>query len=266
MKLGRCDKYSPNRVICYYVSMLDKIVGKYSIVKNRTVNVNYTPVDAITSSKITNPGGAYLTVLFPPWHGGVAVYDKLTRRLVKNGSAVLAYKFHGQILQPDVQMVIKSYEHIQKTVTNKIHELVEKYSYQYVDLTACSLGNVALLLVASTYPDFRKATLIVSGSTLARDMWEGSRTGIIRQQFEATGITESMLSKAWANLAPSSHVAALAGKEVTMYISGTDKVIPARYQQEMADAVLAVNPKTRVYVYARGHVASVAGYGLHGKL
>jgi hypothetical protein len=246
--------------------MLDKIVGKYSIVKNRTVNDNYTPADAITSSKLTNPGGAYLTVLFPPWHGGVAVYDKLTRRLVKNGSAVLAYKFHGQILQPDVQMVIKSYEHIQKTITNEISKLVEKYNYQYVDLTACSLGNVALFLVASKYPLFRKATLIVSGSTLARDMWEGSRTGVIRRQLEAKGITESTLSKAWSGLAPSNHVTAFAGKEVTMYVSTTDKVIPARYQQEMADCMLAVNPATRVYVSAKGHVASVAGYGLSGKL
>lgn len=246
--------------------MLDRFIAGYGAVRHSAIDLDYRPSQAITSKRLSNPRGNRLSVLFPPWHGGGVAYDILTRRLARNGSAVLSYNFHGQILQPDIDSVVESFNVIQDSVVADIHALSEKHDYCAVNLIASSLGNVSLAMVADKHASFQKATLVVAGSNLARCMWDGGRTRSIRQQFETQNISVSVLDDAWRQLAPKAHVDAFKDKEVLMYLSESDTIIPARYQREIAENLQAVTDNIHIHTDQSGHAATIAGFCLRGEL
>lgn len=246
--------------------MLDKVISRYSALRHSTIDTNYTPQQAVQAKKLTNPHGKNLTILLPPWHGGSIVYDALTRRLVATGSAVLSYQFHKHILEPNIANVLDSFGTIRQTVTDDIAALVAVNGYSGVDFIASSLGNVSLCQIASAYPAFRKATMVVAGSNLARSAWEGSRTQDLRMSFEAQGVSESELDAAWADLAPMKHAEAFKVKQVSMFASTSDTVIPAAYQAEMVEAIRAVNAHVAVHSSPNGHAAAISQFCLRGPL
>ncbi len=125
---------------------------------------------------------------------------------------------------------------------------------------------MSLCLIADEYRDFRKATMIVAGSNLARCTWEGSRTQAIRKQLELNNTTEGALDAAWQQLAPKTYAAAFAGKEVGMYISETDTVIPTQYQEEMVTSIKSAGADVTAHYSRNGHAASIAGFCLMGEL
>jgi len=244
--------------------MIDRLMGYYAGYKFKDVDSSYQPSMAIQSSQLSNEKGGFLTVLFPPWRGGDGAYNVLAKRLAKRGSAVLSYKFHHDILEPDVERTIGSFTYIQSTVVNELKRLAEAHHYKDVYLIGSSLGNVSLALVAKAFPDFTSATMVVAGSNLARCVWEGDRTQSIRQGFEAQGIDEATLARAWQALAPMSAGSSFAGKDVHMIVSTTDKIIPATYQQEMVETVATFAERMDVKASKLGHIASVANYCLRG--
>ncbi len=222
---------------------------------------------AVEQTRIVNGDAPNLTVLFPPWRGGHQAYDLLTRRLVRSGSAVLRYWFSPQILEPNVARVLESFEHIRRTVTADLEELTQDNRYQRVSLTASSLGNVSLGLVAKSFAGFHDATFVVAGSNLARSVWEGSRTQSIRLSLEDQGVDIESLDKAWAEIAPKDAASSFGGKSARFVTSTTDGIIPAAYQTEMAQAVRPYANETRVEPHRTGHVSTVALYcASHGAI
>lgn len=246
--------------------MLDRLVGQYAARKYAAVDAAYTPEMAITSTHLVNEGASRLTVLFPPWRGGEAAYDLLTKRLANNGSAVLRYAFHGQILESKVERVLESFAYIQQNVTEDLEQLHARGAYEQTSLVASSLGNVSLALVARSFPSFHSATLVVPGSNLAKCVWQGSRTGSIRGAFMQQGIDESALSTAWAEIAPSAAAGSFVGKQLQVIISSSDGVIPSRYQHEMATEIAAQVTDAQIVRTRVGHIANVARYCLIGAL
>jgi len=245
--------------------MIDFAISRYASLRYREMDSNYQTSDAITGRSIIDPSSERLTVLFPPWHGGGFVYGALARRLKDNGSSVLSYTFHGDVLQPDVDTVLQSFTYIKDTITEDIDELNREHRYDAVDLVATSLGNVSLALVASEYGEFRNATMIVPGSNLARCMWEGSRTQDIRQQFEAQGLAVEDLDSSWDILAPKQYAEVFADKNVKIHISDSDTVIPAGFQQEMAVALRENAANLDLKTSQHGHVANILKYCLSDK-
>lgn len=246
--------------------MLDPLIGAYSAYRHSEIDAAYDPSQAVTAKTLINPSGEYLTVLFPPWRGGGPVYRALTRRLVKKGSAVLVYRFHKHVLEPDIDRVVDSFGVIKDTVTSDIRSCVSERGYRGTDLISTSLGNVSMCLVAGAYPDFRRATMVAAGSNLARSMWEGNRTEPLRAAFETQGVTKENLDTAWDQLAPMRHAEAFAGKNVAMYVSQTDKVIPYAYQAEMAESVIASGADVTIHSSRRDHAESIVHFCLRGQL
>ena len=240
--------------------MLDRVLTAYSSLRHSKLDERYEPAWAITGKTCTNPNARRLTLLLPPWHGGGAVYEILARRLAKEGSAVLRYAFHGQILEPNAERVRASFHFIQQAVVADIEALTAEKSYESVDFIASSLGNVSLALIASRYRNFRKASMVVAGSNLARSVWEGSRTQALREAFEAQGLDEQALDTMWTELAPKNHAEFFSGKEVAMHVSTADTVIPTHYQIEMAEHMRAVCDNATVTYLNKGHAASVIDF------
>jgi hypothetical protein len=246
--------------------MLDKLFARYSAAVNRNPGVDYTSDKAVSSWRLTHPDSDVLTVLFPPWHGGGYAYGLLSQRLSAQGSAVLNYRFHAQILRSDTAAVLSSFDVIKHTVSHDIRELTARHGYKEIDLMASSLGNISLSLVASELDDFSRATMVVAGSNLARCAWEGTRTVGIRQGFETQGIAETDIDVAWAGLAPMRYADAFAGKPVRMYVSQADSVIPTPYQHEMVQAMQAAGALVDLYTSKLGHVGTIGNYCAYGEI
>lgn len=242
--------------------MLDNVLGFYASRKYSQLDDGYKPDMAITSSNLVNANGANLTVLFPPWRGGDIAYDLLAKRLIRNGSAVLRYKFNPQILEPNVNRVLASFNFIQNKVIDDLTKLIESRKFGQINLVASSLGNVSLGLVAKNFPHFTNTTMVVAGSNLAKSAWRGARTQHIRNTFEQQGFTEDMLDEAWASVAPKSAVNSFSGKPVHLLMSVTDTVIPTIYQQEMLEELHMAGAITTIDSYNSGHIATVARYCL----
>ncbi len=236
--------------------MLDKFMVRNRL-QGDIFSQEYTPDQAITDRKLVNSEGQNLSVLFPPWHGGGVPYEKLIKRLTNKGNAVLAYYFHDEILKPDVDLVAESYAYAKETIADDLETIRKSNDYLRINLIATSLGNAAFAAVSGRFTDFDSATIFVSGSSLAKSMWHGSRTQHIRTGIEQKGYDLADVEAAWYDMAPINHLDALVGKEVTMIASLTDELIPSRYQRELVDVTRAadINPTIR---YTRlGHYATV---------
>lgn len=245
--------------------MFDKLL----VINNTRKDVftpEYTPGQAVVDRKLVNEFGTNLHVLFPPWHGGGSVYEKLIQRIAKKGDAALAYYFHDEILKPNSNQVLASFESIRDTVAEELDHLLSTRSYQRVNLIAMSLGNPALAIVTSKFTDFDSVTLVDGASRLATAMWHGSRTQHIRAGIEKEGHDLSYLERAWIDLAPINHVGALVGKDVTMIVSKTDEIIPTEYQEELVAAIQAAGIDPTVQRTRLGHYASIGRYCLYGDL
>jgi len=238
--------------------MLDTVYGKYSERVDVLFDATYAPSDVWTPSE--------LTVLFHPWHGGGRAYQVLQKRLTARNRAVLPLLFHDQILTHDTQQVLESFQTVQSKVSTKLQELAESGRYTRTSLFAASLGTPALAMTATAFRGFDRATLLTPGSNLATCMWEGRRTQAIRDHLERQGETLADIDEVWQPIAPVNHVAAFKGKELTAIVSGSDKIIPTKYQDAFADAVLDADINARIYRSSYGHHGTIGRYCLLGNI
>ena len=227
----------------------------------------YTPNQAVGRLDLINPAGRELNVLLPPWHGGGSFTDYFASKITKAGNAVLDCHFHDDILGPDPEKVVASYDVIGRTVADKIVETVDLAAsagqrYESVNLVSMSLGNTALLAIASRYSNFDKVTMIVNASRLADSMWHGVRTQHLRSRMEAQGHSLQTLSEIWADLAPINHLNLLKDKQIVTYLSDTDSIIPTRYQEELVRAMLIAGLRPEVRTTRFGHYGAVGKFCL----
>jgi hypothetical protein len=246
--------------------MLDRTMSYRGVKRNVLSTPGYSANQAVLSEQLLAPDNPNLTVLLPPWHGGGKFYERLASRLIARGNAVLVYDFHDDILKPDVDEVVASFHQIQSHVSDRLHELRDTERYQSVSLIAASLGTPILAMVASMFPDFDKATMITPGSDLAKCMWQGIRTAHIRRAFESQGVEQQQLETAWSSLAPVNHTASMVGKDLSLIISKTDRIIPTRFQHEYA-SVLNVNDIVPDVTSSNlGHYGTIGRFCLSGNM
>jgi len=238
--------------------MIDQLRGTRQLAQDVWINPDYAPNQAVTTMELSGPTDAdHLTVLFPPWHGGGTAYDHLKKRLGAAGSAVLDLKFSDFILGPNADEVVQSYGVVEEKVATELDRLAEEHHYRQVHAFGASLGNVALGVVARRFNGFTDTTMVVAGSNLARSMWEGFRTQRLRGYYEAQGVSEDALDKAWHDLAPKTNAGAFNGKPVRLFMSSKDDIIPSKYQVEMERELTGAGAHVRSRTSRLGHYLSV---------
>lgn len=205
-----------------------------------------------------------MTVIFPPWHGGSKAIDILANRITKTGSAVLTFDFHDQILEPNVERVQRSFEHISNLASTAIRSLQKEFDYEHISLLGLSLGTASMALTAEALGNFDSATFVVGSSNLARSMWEGRRTQAIRKDLENQGCTADDLDEAWQNLAPQNHAHAFAGKDVRMILSRNDAIVPTYYQRELVNKFTNAGANVSGTFGRLGHYATAVNFCLRG--
>ncbi len=227
---------------------------------------DYDPARIITSDTLINSTGETLEVLFAPWHGGGAAYERLAMRHAARGDAVLSFNFDDQLLTYDSDQVLKSFRALSETAAERINKLASTGAYRDVNLTAASLGTSALTMTAPLLNRFDRIRLVTPGANVADCTWHGIRTKHIKYELEKRGETYDSLNDKWQPIAPVTHVAALVGKEVELVLSRTDKIIPTRSQYEYASAVRAQGIQPKVSYRFGGHYWTIGRYCYTGAL
>lgn len=246
--------------------MLDKLVSRQGARRDKLSTQSYRPEEVVTGRKFLNPNGQQLYVLFPPWHGGAQPYQKLARRLAAQNKAVLAYTFHDEILKPDVDEVLKSFQCMQTIVADELNTIADSQKYDHIRLISMSLGNPALAMVTAEFDRFDSASFALSATDLASSMWHGIRTQRVRQGIESQGYSLEAVKQAWAPMAPINNLAALAGKNIDILVSTADAVIPASYQYEYVNALRDYGIEPTVSTTRLGHYAAIVKFCLYSQI
>lgn len=240
----------------------------YSVRKDPPLDPAYTQERAIVGKRLTNPRAEKLCVLLPGWHNSSKRIPLrwLVKRLSKRGWAILVYDFHPQILEADEKMVVESFRHIQASICEDLDSLTARRGYKKVHLLGISLGSVACSLVADGFKGFTGATLVVGGDDLAIDMWHGTRSQILRRDFQKLHVGIRKLDKDWRYVAPVNHLKNFSGKPVTMVLATADKVIRTEYQKRLAERLKENGAELLIRKNHLGHVLTVVRFCLLGKV
>lgn len=237
--------------------MIDQLLIKRDYKKQKPLDPNYQPQDAINAKRLIELKNHKLAVIFPSWHTHNFPMNILVKRLASRGWSVLYYDFHDQILEPDDMTVVRSFKYIQEKVSRDIEDLVHKKMYRQVHMIGISLGCVPLSLVCDKFKKFTSVTMVVGGEDLAIDMWYGSRTQDLRQKFENVHIGIRKLSQEWDNLGPDHHLKSFKSRPVTSIISKRDTYIPTKYQYKLADELAKAGAKIKIKKRLTGHTLTI---------
>ncbi|HSW90948.1 MAG TPA: hypothetical protein VLH84_02160 [Patescibacteria group bacterium] len=254
--------------------MIDAMMCRQADRAGYTVDPSYSPGHVIRGIQIVNPDAERLSVVFPPWHGGGVYGNVLASRIANHRdpdgsqSAVWTYDFADDIIHPSVDGVLAGYRTIRDRVARDLDSAVGPGRlYRSVDIYSVSLGTVAASVVASAYPNFRAATMVVPGSSLAHCLWEGVRTQALRAALVANhaGLDVDALHDAWRELTTLHSITSFAGKAALVVRSWSDNIIPRDYQtQVMAQLVAAGARVESPRATSFGHYATAANYCLRG--
>jgi pimeloyl-ACP methyl ester carboxylesterase len=219
--------------------------------------------ELITSEfyEVNNPRGLY--VLIPSWRGRLDYYALIRRKLMKEGYSCIEYSSAPRMLSSDYQMTVELFEEVKNFVSEQIRKLVQEYQLKEVNIIGTSIGCVEALMIANHNEIIKKVVLVAPGCCLAESMWKGIRTQEIRKNMEVKGITLTFLKEQWKTLAPENNIDGLLGKEITVYLSKSDEIIPyelgLQLVQKMKENNLAPLVKENTFF---GHYLTILNYYL----
>lgn len=237
--------------------MIDALYARYSLSKEKPLDPNYKPSDAIQRRILLNEGAGKLAVIFPGWHTHNFPVDVLAKRLVRKGWAVMYYDFHDQILEPDEDLVVESFRYIRDTIIQDMEKLLAKKTYEELRLISISMGGVLLALVADKFPHFTGATAVVGGDNLAIDMWHGLRTKPYAKQFQKMHVGVRRLAKEWETVSPEAHLGHFKNKPVKFVMSRHDKFVLTKYQEKLLEKLIRTGAQVKVKKHWVGHTLTI---------
>jgi hypothetical protein len=242
--------------------MIDALYTRYAKHKEKPLDPNYQPHDAIQAKKLINPQADKLAVIFPGWHTHKFPINILAKRLAKRGWAVLYYDFHDQILEPDEDVVVESFRVIRDTISKEIQELLTKHDYLRVHFISVSMGGVPMALVCDKFSHFTSVTAVVGGDNLAINMWYGLRTDHYRRAFEKMHVGVRRLAKDWDILAPEKHLRHFKGKPIKFVMSLHDNFVRTKYQKRLAERLQEAGAQITIKRRFSGHMVTILRYCL----
>jgi len=181
--------------------------------------------DYIREDFIQNKNSKRVYVILPGWYQSPTwLYKILKNRIFSRGYSYVYYSFKPEILSTNLNLTKNGFSEISKKVALEIKSLKRKFSE--VVLIGISLGAVSASMIANKSPELDKLVLVCPGNSLAESLWYGTRTRDIEEDFVKRKISLKNLKKIWKNLAPENNLNNLHNKEILIYISQSDIVVP----------------------------------------
>ncbi len=238
------------------ISPVDKIVNKVEGLpdhwdKTATLRHRFTHTKGSTT----------LCVSVPPWRGRFYYDTFIKRRAQKAGYSYLEFLVPQTLLYPDCDITDELCEMIRGRMIGEINHWKEKYGLEKIELVGLSVGCVGAMLIANNNPSVSKIELVAPGNSLAESVWYGIRTVNFRRELERRGMTLEFLMKHWKKLAPENNLHGLEGKEISVYISKSDQIIPYRFGKKLVEKMHEKGLKPQVFVNKfLGHYGTVVRF------
>ncbi len=169
-----------------------------------------------------------LYVIAPYWQATISQFPMriLKKRILQAGYSCLIYQFPIKILSENVNLTEEYFKEIEKEIKKDIFEIKEKHKFKEIIMLGMSLGCVNALMVSNQNQDVNRVILVVPGDSLSDSLWRGVGTRKLRNQIAKHHINLKELEKDWQDLDPKNNINGLAGKEIEVYLSKADKIIP----------------------------------------
>jgi pimeloyl-ACP methyl ester carboxylesterase len=189
--------------------------------------LNYPRIRKI-SKRFFHGGYGKLYVINPYWHASLSELPirLLKRRILKAGYSCLIYQFPGKILSENIHLTEKYFKEIQEEIRKDVKHLKNKHNFREVIVIGMSLGCINALMVANKNPDVNKVSLVVPGDSLADSLWRSIGTKKLKNKIKMENVNLRELEKDWQCLDPKNNIDGLFDKEIEIYLSRSDKVIP----------------------------------------
>lgn len=141
--------------------------------------------------------------------------------------------YDRDILTPNPDLTLAKFTEVKNHVIQIIHDLPKKQQ-KHISLFGTSLGTFLACLVAKETASVDRLILNLSGADLAEVIWSWDTTlsGFKRDLIKKK-ITLSKLKTHWQSLSPQSNMADSHVKQVLLYLSAQDELIPFNQQEEL---------------------------------
>lgn len=172
--------------------------------------------------------GSKLYVITPYWQATMLDIPMriLKKRILKTGNSCLIYQFPVKILSENIHLTEEYFKEIQEEVKKDIKEIKSEYKFSEIIVVGISLGCVNASMITNKNPDINKLILVVPGDSLSESLWRGIGTKKLKNQIIKHHINLEELEKDWRKLDPKNNIDGLSGKDIEIYLSRSDKIIP----------------------------------------
>jgi predicted esterase len=184
-------------------------------------------------------GSEELFVILPPWGGRFYLNFFLRKKILKRGCSFLEYEFPEAILSSSWETTVEDFNRIRDNINKEIEKLKKRYKFKKINLVGISIGCINTCMIANNNSIIDKICLIVPGRCLAESMWKGISTQKIRQAYEKNGINLKKLKEYWRSLAPENNINKLKAKEISIFLSKADVIIPFHCGKKLVEEIKA---------------------------
>jgi len=169
-----------------------------------------------------------LYVITPYWHANMKdiAMNILKKRILKAGCSCLIYQFPVKILSDNIHLTEKYFKEIKGKIEKDIEEVKNKYNFSEIVMIGISLGCVNASMITNHNSNINKLILVVPGDSLSESLWRGIGTRKLKNQIKKHNVNLKELEKDWEKLDPKNNIDGLSNKDIEIYLSRSDKIIP----------------------------------------
>ncbi|MDQ3099579.1 MAG: prolyl oligopeptidase family serine peptidase [bacterium] len=213
-------------------------------------------------SKIYGRKNKKVVFLLSGWGFDRRFFSPVAFALVLAGYQCIVYSYDASILSPNIKNTKARFELVKKEILSRV-ELCKYHGDEPYAIFGTSLGALLTLMVVNETPEFKKIVLNLTGSDIAEIIWSWE---IFRPAFkkilQTTGITIEQLKEDWKAISPINNISNLNHRDILIYLSERDQVIPYNQGRKFLEDLKKRNYKFTLVINKKLRHVSAAAYNL----
>lgn len=178
------------------------------------------------------------------WHTRFWMFWLFAKILELNGFQCILYEYDDDVLSPNTQKTVKSLLSIRDDILHKI-EVLKKDGCTEFSIFGTSLGSNISLLVANRSKDISHVILNTTGIDIAETIWSWQSVfPYFKEMLLKNNYTLERLQEEWKPISPRHNIDNLKNKDILVYVSKKDEIIPYYLGKQLLEAF-----KERNYSY-----------------